>query len=52
MPEAHTRWQKFFAAMVEHGHGRTCDIAAISAQRRPRPKGKAGRKKAAGKKSG
>lgn len=39
-----TRWQRFCAAMVEHGHGRSSDISAASAQRRPRPKGKSKRK--------
>lgn len=29
------RWQFLCAAMVEHGHGRSADISAASAQRRP-----------------
>jgi|GEM_PF-5308281 len=42
-----TRWQRFCAAMVEHGHGRSSDISAASAQRRPRSKSKGKRKAAA-----
>ena len=39
MPEhfGRTRWQRFCAAMVKHGHGRTCDISAASACRRRHP---------------
>jgi hypothetical protein len=37
---AKSRWQRFCAAMVQHGHGRTSDISAASAQRRPSPKRK------------
>lgn len=46
-----TRWQKFFAAMVEHGHGHTSDISAISAQRQPQPKSEGRKSVAADQKS-
>ncbi|RED15139.1 hypothetical protein [Parasphingopyxis lamellibrachiae] len=40
-------WQRFCAAMVEHGHGRAADIQAASAQRQPRGKKEDGSKVAA-----
>ena len=45
MPEQYkpSRWARFCAAMVKHGHGRSADIAVISQHRRPAPADRPGR---------